>query len=51
MAKSQDTPHARGILELSVKDERGIVGWLLVLIILGVIFALWLIVQALQAIF
>lgn len=32
-------------------DEREIVGWILVLIILGVIFAIWLIVQVLQAIF
>jgi len=32
-------------------EEHGIVGWLLVLIILGVIFAIWLVVQLLQAIF
>lgn len=32
-------------------DEQGLVGWLIVLIILGAIFALWLIIQLLQAIF
>lgn len=31
--------------------EDGIVGWLLVLIILGAIFAIWLLIQLLQAIF
>ncbi|CAN5807897.1 hypothetical protein BH23ACT12_BH23ACT12_24130 [soil metagenome] len=50
MAETQDTKRTRGVLGSSVNDERGIVGWLLVLIILGVIFAIWLIVQALQAI-
>lgn len=46
MAQTEDMRHAQGVLE----DERGIVGWILVLIILGVIFAIWLVVQALQAI-
>lgn len=35
----------------TLEEELGIVGWLLVLIILGVIFAIWLIVQFFQAIF
>jgi len=51
MAKRQDPHHTRGVLETSINDERGIVGWLLVLIILGAIFAIWLIIQLLQAIF
>ena len=46
MARTQETQGTRGILD----DERGIVGWLLVLIILGIIFAIWLVVQALQAV-
>lgn len=50
MTQTQDKQQASGVLE-SVMDERGIVGWILVLIILGVIFAIWLIVQVLQAIF
>lgn len=48
--RTQDKQQASGVLE-SVMDEREIVGWILVLIILGVIFAIWLIVQVLQAIF
>ncbi|MEX0791425.1 MAG: hypothetical protein WD178_11690 [Actinomycetota bacterium] len=50
MAELQDVQRTRGVLESPVNDERGIVGWLLVLIILGAIFAIWLIVQAFQAV-
>ena len=46
MAQTNYTQGTRGILT----DDRGIVGWLLVLIILGIIFAIWLVVQALQAV-
>ena len=49
MAQTKDTQRSRGALDLFV-EERGIVGWLLVLIVLGIIFAIWLVVQALQAI-
>jgi hypothetical protein len=38
-------------LTRSLDREDGIVGWLLVLIILGAIFAIWLVIQLLQAIF
>lgn len=34
-----------------LSDERGIVGWMLVLIILGAIFVIYLLIQLLQAIF
>lgn len=47
MAGTHQAQGTRAVLN----DERGIVGWLLVLIILGVIFAIWIVVQALQAIF
>jgi hypothetical protein len=43
------TNYTQGTREIFA-DDRGIVGWLLVLIILGVIFAIWLVVQALQAV-
>lgn len=38
-----------GIFRLS--EEQGIVGWLLVLIVLGVIFVIYLLLQLLGAIF
>lgn len=34
-----------------LSDERGLVGWVLVLIILGAIFVIYLLIQLLQAIF
>lgn len=34
-----------------LSDERGIVGWMLVLIILGAVFVIYLLIQLLQAIF
>ncbi len=38
-------------LRRGLAQEDGVVGWLVILIILGVIFVIWLVVQLLQAIF
>ena len=38
-------------MRTNLRSERGAVGWLLVGVVIGVIFILWLFVQLLQAIF
>lgn len=52
MIRKRNLPWERKLyLRRGLAQEHGIVGWLLILIILVVIFAIWLVVQLLQAIF